>query len=359
LLASNRSAFCYAFPVFRKGDERGIHKTTAATAQEIIEAESNKEYIPNRKGRKTGVEIKKVSIIGLGALGIMFGHHLAQRMPKEDLRIIADRERIRRYREEKVYCNGQPCEFHYVAPDEPCEPADLLLFTVKFQGLRDAIEAARGHVGENTVILSALNGITSEAIIGEAYGMDKVLYCVAQGMDAVKTGNRLTYVNMGMLCFGDREPGIVSPRTKRVAAFFDAVDFPYMIDTDMRKRMWGKFMLNVGVNQTVAVYESNYGAVQREGEQRDTMIAAMREVIALSEKEGVNLSEDDLQYWLKVLGTLSPDGKPSMAQDVEAKRPSEVELFAGTVIALGEKHGVPTPVNRELYERILEKESKY
>ena len=56
------------------------------------------------------------------------------------------------------------------------------------------------------------------------------------------------------------------------------------------KRQWGKFMLNVGVNQTVAVYQTNYGGIQREGEARDTMIAAMREVIALSEKEGIDLT---------------------------------------------------------------------
>jgi len=33
--------------------------------------------------------------------------------------------------------------------------------------------------------------------------MDKILYCVAQGMDAVKEGNKSTYDNMGMLCFGE------------------------------------------------------------------------------------------------------------------------------------------------------------
>lgn len=42
-------------------------------------------------------EIKTVSIIGLGNLGIAFGYHLSKRMPKEDLRFIADRERIERY----------------------------------------------------------------------------------------------------------------------------------------------------------------------------------------------------------------------------------------------------------------------
>ncbi|MDQ0970698.1 2-dehydropantoate 2-reductase [Neobacillus niacini] len=305
------------------------------------------------------MEIKKVSIIGLGALGILFGNHFAKKMPKEDVRIIADRERINKYRSEDVYCNGEPCSFNYVTPEEPCEPADLLIFSVKYEGLHDAIQAVRHHVGKDTIILSALNGITSEGIIGQVYGMDKILYSVAQGMDAVKVGNKLTYDHMGMLCFGDQEPGIISDKAKSVAAFFDKIDFPYEVDTNMNKRLWGKFMLNVGVNQTVAVYKSNYGEIQRDGEARETMIAAMREVIALSEYEGINLTEADLNYWLSVLATLSPEGKPSMAQDLEALRYSEVALFAGAVLEMGEKHRVPTPVNKKLYDTIKSIESTY
>ncbi|HZG73214.1 MAG TPA: ketopantoate reductase family protein [Chondromyces sp.] len=305
------------------------------------------------------MEIKKVSIIGLGALGILFGHHLSKKMPKEDLRIIADEERIKKYESQGVYCNGERCEFNYMTPEETCEPADLIIFAVKFNGLQSAIQAVKNHVGEHTIMLSVLNGITSEAIIGEAYGMDKVLYCVAQGMDAVKVGNQLTYANMGMLCFGEKEPGFVSERVKQTAEFFEKTEVPHEVETDMRRRQWGKFMLNVGVNQTVAVYESNYGEIQKEGNAREMMIRAMREVIALSEKEGIHLTEEDLNYWLDVLSTLSPEGKPSMAQDVEARRYSEVDLFAGAVLELGKKHRVPTPVNQELYDRIKETESQY
>jgi 2-dehydropantoate 2-reductase len=305
------------------------------------------------------MEIKKVSIIGLGALGILFGNHLAKRMPKEDVRIIADRKRIDKYKEEHVYCNGELCDFHYVTPEEPCEPADLLIFTVKYEGLNDAIQAVQHHVGKDTIILSALNGITSEGIIGQVYGLDKILYSVAQGMDAVKVGNKLTYDHMGMLCFGDQKPGGISDKVKSVVAFFDKIDLPYEVDTNMNNRLWGKFMLNVGVNQTVAVYKSNYGEVQREGEARETMIAAMREVITLSEYEGVNLTEADLNYWLSVLAALSPVGKPSMAQDLEARRYSEVSLFAGAVLEMGEKHRVPTPVNKKLYDTIKSIESTY
>ena len=124
----------------------------------------------------------------------------------------------------------------------------------------------------------------------------------------------------------------------------------------MQKRLWGKIMLNVGVNQTLALLGTTYGDIQRASEKRDTMIAAMREVIALSQAEGVGLTEDDLDYWLKVLGTLDPQGKPSMRQDVEAGRLTEVELFSGAVIEIGERHGIDTPVNRGLYEGIREME---
>ena len=305
------------------------------------------------------MEINKVSIIGLGALGILFGHHLSKKMPKAELRIIANRERINKYEKDHVYCNGERCDFTYLTPDEKCEPADLLIFTVKHDGLNDAIQSVKNHVGEQTIILSALNGISSEAEIGKYYGMENILYCVAQGMDAVKVGNQLTYDHKGILCFGEQEPGFVSDNVKSVAAFFEKTELPYEIDPNMVKRQWGKFMLNVGVNQTVAVYESNYGEIQREGEARETMIAAMQEVITLSKQAGNPLTEADLDYWLSVLATLSPEGKPSMVQDVEARRHSEVELFAGTVLKLASQYGISTPVNKGLYDRIHLIESEY
>nr|WP_106781258.1 ketopantoate reductase family protein [Lysinibacillus timonensis] len=305
------------------------------------------------------MDIKTVSIIGLGALGIMYAHHFSKSLPKENVRIIADEKRIKRYLNNGIYCNGQLCDFYYVTPNDEVEPADLVLFTVKFDGLEDAILSVKKHVGNHTIFMSALNGIISEELIGQSYGEENVLYCVAQGMDAVKVGNQLTFENKGMLVFGDKEPGQTSYKTKRVAEFFQKIKLPYEIDTNMSHRLWGKFMLNVGVNQTVAVYKSNYGEVQKEGEARTTMIAAMREVIMISEMEGIQLTEEDLQYWLRILATLSPDGKPSMAQDVDANRFSEVELFSGTVLQYAKKHGIKVPVNEMLYRKIFDIESEY
>ena len=98
---------------------------------------------------------------------------------------------------------------------------------------------------------------------------------------------------------------------------------------------------------------------QQPGEARDIMIAAMREVLLLAAAEGVNLGEEDIDYWLSVIAPLNPAGKPSMRQDTEAKRKTEVELFSGTVLELSRKHGIPAPVNEMLNIRIRAMEDGY
>ncbi|MDP4127349.1 MAG: ketopantoate reductase family protein [Bacillota bacterium] len=303
--------------------------------------------------------IRTVAILGLGALGTMLATYFSNRLPNDNLRVIANQSRIINYKQNGIYCNEARYNFNYVLPENKQKPVDLLIFCVKFNQLQQAIEDARQQVGEDTIILSALNGISSEEIIGKTFGMEKMLYCVAQGMDAVKIGNKLDYKNLGMLCFGEKENSRWSEKVTAVAEFFDTLDFPYEVPNDMEHKMWGKFMLNTGVNQTVAVFSTNYGGIQVEGEPRNVMIAAMREVIALSQAVGINLGESDLMYWLEVLTKLNPSGMPSMRQDMAAGRKTEVGLFSGTTIALGKQYHVPTPVNEWLYYKVHEMEKEF
>ena len=134
---------------------------------------------------------------------------------------------------------------------------------------------------------------------------------------------------------------------------------PYVVDENILHRMWCKWMLNVGVNQTLAVYNDVFRRVHQEGEARETLKAAMREVLALSQKEGTGLTEQDFRDYLQIIDELNPDGMPSMRQDRLAKRLIEVDFFAGTVIQKAEKHALPVPVNRKLYDEIKSFEARY
>ena len=88
------------------------------------------------------------------------------------------------------------------------------------------------------------------------------------------------------------------------------------------------------------------------------MDAAMWEVIAVARPLQIDLTEKDIGEWYQVLASLHEAGKTSMLQDVEAGRKTEVEMLAGTVITLGERLGIPTPVNRQLFAELKRIESQ-
>ena len=301
-------------------------------------------------------EIKSIGLIGLGAVGALYADRLLA--SGADIRVIVDADRRARYEAEGVYVNGRRVDFPYVTPEE-ASAVDLLIIATKFGGLPGAMETAAGFVGPQTLIVSLINGVTSEGVIAQRFGAANVLYSVAQGMDAVKEGNRLTYAHPGVIVLGEREPGPVSVRVQAVADVLTARGVQVVPVGDMVRRQWGKLMLNVGVNQAVMVFEGDYGTVQRPGKPREVMLGAMREAQQIAALEGHEITEAEFDEWVALIDSLAPQGKPSMRQDGEAHRKSEVELFAGTMVRLGEKHGVRVPVNAWLLARVREMEASY
>lgn len=304
------------------------------------------------------MEIKTVSIIGLGALGVMYGRELAKAYPKGAVRFIADKARTARYRQEGIFCNGERLEFEFAEPGVKAPPADFVIFAVKSGALEQAIEDARSQISAGTAVLSLLNGIHSEPALAKAYGAEKVLYCVALGMDAMRVGNEVTYVESGFLQIGTAD-GAENERLKAVSDCFNRVGRAFEVHSDMPRRIWSKFMLNCGCNQAAMVYDTTYGGLQQPGEARQKMLSAMREVMLIAQKVGVDLNETDIADWMDVLDRLSPDMRPSMAQDYMARRPSEVDIFGGAVSHLGKEYGVPTPVNDFFVRRVAEIEGAY
>ena len=108
------------------------------------------------------------------------------------------------------------------------------------------------------------------------------------------------------ILLGEKLPGEITPRVQAVADFLNAHGVTAKPVGDMVRRQWGKLMLNVGLNQTVMVFEGDYGTVQQSGKPRDIMIAAMREVQKLATLEGYPISDEEFDDWVKLADSLSP-----------------------------------------------------
>lgn len=296
-----------------------------------------------------------VAIVGFGALGALFASQLREHLPKAQVRIVADLTRVTRYRDTDLVVNGEPVDLCYVTPEETTTPADLVIVCTKFYQLTSALDLIQSQLGKDTLIISALNGIASEAVLAEAFGLERIVYCVAQQMDAMKQGNQLRCRDKGQLVIGAmRQDATEIARVRQVDEFFNQVHFPHSVSNDMPRQLWGKLMLNVGVNQTVAYYQGTFATVQQDGEARELFKHAMQEVLTIAQAEGIGLTQADFAMWVDIMDNLDPDGMPSMRQDLLAGRPCELDLFAGTIRELGKKHGIATPVNDQLYNVITQ-----
>jgi 2-dehydropantoate 2-reductase len=301
--------------------------------------------------------IKKISIVGAGAMGAVYAAMLYD-MDSRCISFVARGDRMERLRREGLIVNGKLYNIPVLGPEDHTVPADLIIVAVKNQHLDDAIRDMRNCVGPETVIISVMNGIDSEERISAVYGMDKVLYCVSLGIDATREDNRVVYTTQGTLFFGEAANPFPTQRVTRVQTLLGKAGIVYETPPDMMYFLWWKFMINVGINQASAVLRAPYVLFQTSEEARGLMESAMREVILLAQKAGVNLSEEDISGFDPYLARLNPRGKTSMLQDVEAGRKTEVEMFAGRVIELGRHYNIPVPVNQMLFDQIREIESK-
>ncbi len=291
--------------------------------------------------------IESVAILGAGAMGASYASNFSALSGLRTV-FIAGGDRGNRLRNNGVIVNGKQHRVPVVSPEEPSAPADLIIVALKNHHMDEAINSLHNIIHKDTIIISVMNGLESEQRLMEVYGKERVLYAVSVGIDAVRHGNSVTYSNAGKIVFGKAENSKPGAKVLMVQDALDRAGLAYETPVDMIRSMWWKFMINVGVNQASSVLRAPYGVFQSSYEARELMFDLMREVIALAQVIGVNLEEQDLELWLDVLYTLSPDGKTSMLQDIEAGRKTEVEAFASKVVELGEKHGLNTPVNKTI-----------
>ena len=129
--------------------------------------------------------ITNASLIGAGAIGSYYASKLFD-LDRDCISLIAGGKRHYRLEKKGFVINGRHFSIPLIRPDDKKGPADLIIVTDKQDPRSAAIRDIKNRVGEKTIILSIMNGIDSEEAIGAVYGMDRVLYGIAVGIDAVR-----------------------------------------------------------------------------------------------------------------------------------------------------------------------------
>ena len=284
--------------------------------------------------------MKKITIIGSGAVGAMYGLRLHQLLGKENVVFLADEQRRKRYAEEALFLNGEKVDFTFVDPKD-AKKSDLVILATKNLQLEEAVKQIHLAVGEHTVILSLLNGIESEEKLSQIYGKAHVLYGFAVGLNSTHVGNRIDFSEEGRIVLGEKDNS-KSERIEAICSLFKRAHINYVVPDDIRLELWKKFMLNTAFNTISALCRATYGDLKQESVKKLAWDAS-KEVQAVGQKEGVFLTDAMIEQNFQIVTSLGFEGKTSMCQDMEAGRETENNWFCSAVVRLGEKHAIPTP----------------
>jgi len=285
------------------------------------------------------LSINNVIVCGLGAVGMTFG---ARMLGKCNLKVLVDKEHLEKYKNNPQTLNGEIKSFDYILPEDNFD-ADLIVISTKLFGLDSAIKMIKNFVSSKTIIISLLNGISSEETVSHTYQEAKVLKSYFIGHSAVREGNNIVQDGVGEIVF---------EYNQELEEFFKRVGINYSNPENIVYSMWVKYIFNIFSNQTSAILNITFGEMKNNSQFKVFAKKIIDEVKLIAQKQGVKGIDNIENDAINSLNKMCDEGKTSMLQDVLANRKTEVELFAGEVIKLGKKYSVPTPINQVLYDLI-------
>lgn len=298
--------------------------------------------------------IKNIGIIGAGSVGSALISYLYPAYG-DNFYLLATGARAERMRK-----NGLCVNDHTLLPQVYSDASqnielDLLIIAVKSYSLDSVIRDIRPLLSKKTIILPLLNGITATDRLKEAFPDNRILYGVMLRTDAHRTGHKVYFTTSGEIQLGYAYNNPILPEVSEIHTCLVNAGINAKIYEDMKRIQWRKWMLNTGAGQAAVEIGVECGYFEQVDEIIEIMRQCMDEILELAKAENVNITIQDRDEIIELLKGYPAHKKMSMLQDVEAGRPIEIEEYAGTVIRLGKKHGIPTPANRFIYLSISAK----
>ena len=300
------------------------------------------------------MEIKTVAVLGAGAVGSYVIWGLSRR---KDIRlgVIAEGERAERMKK-GCLINGTVYHPEVWTPQDARE-TDLLIVALKYGALPAALEGIRMITGENTTVMSLMNGVDSEELISEKIGASHVLHSLIK-IASHKEENGYYFnpeTTIGII-FGELTAPYQSERVQAVESLFKDTGLHYRVTEHIREEIWSKFRLNVCNNLPQAILGAGVGCYQDSVHMKQISGGLRRELEAVAAAKGIDISQADSSS--SHGSAVPPSARYSTLQDLDAGRHTEIDMFSGALVRMGRELGIPTTYNEYTYHMIKALEEK-
>ncbi len=301
------------------------------------------------------MQIKTAAVLGVGAVGSYLIYGL-QDCLQENLWVIAEGERKARLESEGLMINGQTV-YPIVKTPEEAKGVDMLFIAVKYGALPNCLDTIAAIAEEHTIVMSLMNGVDSEEMIASRIGASHVIYSMIK-IVAAREGNAVTFVpeTTQGIYFGKTKE-ITEEQMAAVRSLFASSQLHYHECKNIIQDIWYKYALNVSKNLPQAMVGCGFGAYAGSEHVMALCRHLRSEVVAVAKAKGIDIA-DESNTARNGSSSAPPTARFSTLQDLDAKRHTEIEMFAGAMIRMGKEWNIPTPYNEFAYHMIKALEEK-
>jgi 2-dehydropantoate 2-reductase len=236
---------------------------------------------------------------------------------------------------------------------------DLYVVATKASAVADAARGVAAVMRPDSLVLTIQNGLGAGERIAQAVAADAVLLGVAEGFGAsMAAPGHVTHTAMKLIRLGEMGGGI-SERLRAVEAVWRDAGFAVEAFADIDRLIWEKFLCNVTLSGPCTVFDCTVAELRARPDQWAVALGCLREAYAVGRAKNVAFSFDDAEAYVTAFAAAVGDARPSMLQDHQAGRVSELDAINGCVPVLGAELGIPTPYNETVSAVVRAREQTF
>lgn len=300
----------------------------------------------------------RIAIVGAGAMGCLFGAYLIQAGVDVALVDIWP-EQVDSLRRQGLEMRQKEAVRHFCLPvyysSEPIPAADLAILFVKSADTLTAARSLQSLLKEDGRVLTLQNGLGNAELIASVVGTARVMVgTTAQGATLIQPGV-IYHAGEGETHFG-RLGGSADAYCRQVALLLTQAGIPSVAHDDVRSLVWGKLVINCGINAFTGLLNCQNGKLNELPETRELVRMAVEEAVAVAKAANIALPYADPCEKVLSVAVATAGNQSSLLQDLLRGRTTEVEMINGAIVREGRRFDIATPVNQLLTLLVRAKE---
>lgn len=301
----------------------------------------------------------RITIVGAGAMGSLFGGMLSRVAEVSLLDPWA--EHVAAIRQNGLRIEEPSGEIVAAVKATTAQseigPTDLAIIFVKSSRTEWACETAAHFLKPSGLALTLQNGIGNRDVIARVLGEDRAWQgTTAHGATLLGPG-RVRHAGRGPTHV-ENKPG-VEDQIREIATLFGQAGIETDVSADVESLLWGKLVINVGINALTALLHVRNGVLGEVNGPRALMERAVEEAVLVARARGVTLPYDDPQQRVREVAIATGANLSSMLQDILRGSPTEIDVINGVIVRQARELGMAAPVNELLTALVKAVEETY